>query len=66
MIRDYDRLVEATAHIEIMVEAEEARQKLKKMGATQNPEVIRDLLRNLGVHLHHFSHHHSRPSPLVL
>ncbi|XP_028114370.1 uncharacterized protein LOC114312332 [Camellia sinensis] len=32
MICDYDRLVEAVAHVEITVEAEEARQGLKRVG----------------------------------
>ncbi|XP_028089470.1 DNA-binding protein HEXBP-like [Camellia sinensis] len=35
MIRDYDRLVETAAHVEIMVKTEEVRPKLKRTGHSE-------------------------------
>ncbi|KAF5933088.1 hypothetical protein HYC85_029259 [Camellia sinensis] len=43
MIRDYDRLVEAAAHVEVTVEVEEARQRLKRAGHSDARETCTKL-----------------------
>ncbi|XP_028061526.1 uncharacterized protein LOC114264983 [Camellia sinensis] len=49
MIHDYDRLVEAIAHVEITVEAEEARQKSKREGQSDTRSATGSSKRSRGL-----------------